>query len=167
MELEKNGTGGNDFIEISNYAILTKRLKSEHVDDKWQNPWKRVWVVLVPKDGEYYRNNEANLTDSKSRATVPMPKVAHVLIALDTIKSQEELDQFIKQSPVLRGTIVNNLHGTDKLRKALPLYFPETNLDNIYCIEVGRTPKSGMIVFLYYLGGIIAVFVGIRVMYMD
>jgi hypothetical protein len=146
-DLIAKGPGENAHIALTDYLDLSY----SYVVEQKGKSWRRVWVPIVERDGEFHEKLK-NLDPNTALKKLPAPSNVRIIAISNKARNDEDLAR-IFEAPALTGIIVNDIESLgNKETEILTQSFPGTKFSNVYLIQIGRTPMP--------VGGIAAIFGG-------
>lgn len=138
-ELAAKGPGDNAHVVLTDFLLCDQAFIYETKSKSKSSEWKRVWVPLVPRDGDYVRKI---LAMANPDGPLPPPTDIRVLLKTSRVKDARELDP-LGSSKSLTGLITNKIDslGT-KERKMLEESYPGIDFTKCYILDHDRKPAS-------------------------
>jgi len=138
VELAQRGPGDNVHVALTKfvlapvYAFEAKRASSA---------WSKVWVPVVPIDGEYARAAIAGVARDPGAPLAP-PRDVHVLMFSRNAKDEASVTE-IGSRARLEGLVLNAVEDLpDSAARILRERYPGVDLDRCWILEEGRGRPS-------------------------
>lgn len=140
-KLIESGYGDNANLRVTNAVICGRQIVYEGGSDS--GPWKRIWVPLVPADGEYMRQVQSIMKEGRtSDPVVPPPDRIGLILLSDKISNPRAL-AVLAADTTFDGIIINDLAPVgEEQKRLLSRGFPGTDFSRCYILDHERTPTS-------------------------
>jgi hypothetical protein len=163
-DLSAKGPGGNANIVMTDSLICIDSFVYEA--KKNGTTWNKVWVPVVPMDGEYVQQIREMIQKNggNTNITLPPPQNIKVILKSSKIPSQAELVALSNQTTVT-GLVTNKIESLgDKERKILEQSYPGTDFTKCYIVDHDRKPFGFGQVAGLTGGGLVLSLVGVGMM---
>jgi hypothetical protein len=160
-DLSAKGPGDNANIVLTDSLICGDSFVYEA---KKNNPtWNKIWVPVVPSNGEYIQQIQKMLIEGggKINGPVPPPQNIKVILKSSKVPGQGELAALCDQSSIT-GLVTNKIESLGaKERKMLEESYPGTDFTQCYIVDHDRKPAGMGQVAGYTGGGLLLTLVGV------
>lgn len=131
--LAKNGYGRNAHVRVTDFLLATTDFV--YKEKRSSKEWSKVWLPVLPIDGEYARMVAALPEDAEE---IPSAKSFGVILQSEHVASLDGLSVF-DEAPVLLGVVINEVDSLDrKTKKLLAESYPNVDLDECWILEHNR-----------------------------
>jgi hypothetical protein len=147
-KLIDRGPDGNAYIILTDFVLCDNLVNEFNQSNK--DRWTKVWIPVVTAD-EAALVPKGPLNPSKVKA----------LFFSTKITNHQEIEARLHQ-PKVQAMVTNRIVSLDaKVRNLLQQSYPGTNFDECLIIQEGRTPFSRGVVYLFGVGAVVALAVGL------
>jgi hypothetical protein len=142
-DLIARGPDGNANVVVTNFCLCANY--AYEADRNNNNFWKKLWVPVVPVEE----------VDQAAEAP-PKPNRVKALFFSTQIHDAGSMNVALNQTKV-QGLVTNRIESVHaQVRQLLQQNYPGTNFDACLIIQVGRTPFSRTVVYLFGAGSLLA-----------
>jgi len=144
-ELGEAGKLENANVILTDF-VLTPNFVRRGKDDRWT----RIWVPVVPVDGEYVRKVKA--AGGKS-AGVELPRPVQVVVTSDDVRNDKDFEA-LGSKRELEGLVINEIETMSGNEKEL-LEKSYGDVSKAQIFAVGRKPTSTALAYGLIAGGVL------------